>query len=95
VIILSVAHKGLRRLIEDGVTSGVPAESAEKIEAMVTFLSLAIDVDAVRRLQAWKAHQLTGDRKGVWSFSVTRNWRLTFVVNSDNAIEDLNLEDYH
>lgn len=95
MIIRSIAHRGLRRLIEDGLASGVPAKSAEKIEAMVTFLSLADDVEVVRRLQAWKAHQLTGDRKGVWSFSVTRNWRLTFVVNKDGAIEDLDLEDYH
>jgi toxin HigB-1 len=95
MIIISIAHKGLRRLIEDGVASGVPAQSAEKIEAMVTFLSLANDVEVVRRLQAWKAHQLTGERKGVWSFSVTRNGRLTFVVNKGNAIENLNLEDYH
>ena len=95
MIILSVAHKGLRRLIEDGIASGVPPKSAEKIEAMVTFLALASDTEAVRRLQSWKAHQLTGDRKGVWSFSVTRNWRLTFEVNKDNAVENLNLEDYH
>jgi toxin HigB-1 len=95
MLIRSITHKGLRRLIEDGVTSGVPAGSAAKIEAMVTFLSLATDVEAVRKLQAWKAHQLTGDRKGVWSFSVTRNWRLTFEVSADNAIENLNFEDYH
>ena len=93
--IRSIAHKGLRKLIESGVASGVPASSADKLEAMVTFLSLAPDVEAVRRLQAWKAHQLTGDRKGVWSFSVTRNWRLTFEVSADNAVENLNLEDYH
>lgn len=95
MIILSVAHKGLRRLIEDGVASGAPPKSADKIEAMVTFLALANDMEAVRRLRSWKAHQLTGDRKGIWSFSVTRNWRLTFEVNKDNAVENLNLEDYH
>ena len=93
--IRSIAHKGLRKLIESGVASGVPASSADKLEAMITFLSLASDVEAVRRLKAWKAHQLSGDRKGVWSFSVTRNWRLTFEVSAENALENLNLEDYH
>jgi toxin HigB-1 len=95
VEIRSIAHKGLRKLIESGVASGVPAKSADKLVAMFTFLSLASDVEAIRRLQAWKAHKLTGDRKGVWSLSVTRNWRLTFEVSGDNAIENLNLEDYH
>jgi proteic killer suppression protein len=42
----------------------------------------------------WKAHQLTGDRKGVWSLHVTRNWRLTFEVKGDEIV-DVNYEDYH
>jgi proteic killer suppression protein len=42
----------------------------------------------------WKAHQLTGDRKGVWSLNVTRNWRLTFQIK-DGEILDVDYEDYH
>jgi proteic killer suppression protein len=39
---------------------------------------------------------LTGDRKGIWSLSVTRNRRLTFRIDSaERKICDLNLEDYH
>ena len=41
------------------------------------------------------AHQLTGDRKGEWSLTVTRNWRMTFHVNAAGGIEDMDLEDYH
>jgi proteic killer suppression protein len=41
-------------------------------------------------------HTLTGDRKGTWSLSVTRNRRLTFRIDTaENEICDLNLEDYH
>jgi plasmid maintenance system killer protein len=29
----------------------------------------------------WKAHQMTGDRKGTWSLFVTKNWRITFQIN--------------
>jgi toxin HigB-1 len=42
----------------------------------------------------WKAHALKGDRKGSWSLSVTRNWRLTFRIHG-NEICDVDLEDYH
>ena len=35
-----------------------------------------------------------GDRKGTWSLSVTRNWRMTFRIE-DEEIIDINLEDYH
>jgi toxin HigB-1 len=44
----------------------------------------------------WKAHQLTGDRKGVWSLFVTKNWRLTFAIDRAGIeIIDLDYEDYH
>jgi proteic killer suppression protein len=41
------------------------------------------------------AHQLTGDRKGGWALTVTKNWRMTFRINAAGAIEDMDLEDYH
>jgi proteic killer suppression protein len=42
----------------------------------------------------WRAHQLAGDRKGIWSLHVTRNWRLTFQIK-DGQIWDVDYEDYH
>ena len=56
--IRSISHKGLRRLIEDGAVTGLPANSAAKIEAIITFLISAADAERVQKLQAWKAHQL-------------------------------------
>lgn len=93
--IKSVAHKGLKRLIEDGNAAGVPSTHVPKLNAILSFLDAAPGIEAVQKLQAWKAHQLTGDRKGVWSLTVTRNWRLTFTINDEDEIEDLDLEDYH
>ena len=40
-------------------------------------------------------HQLTGDRSGTWSMTVTCNWRMTFRIDPRLGIEDLDLEDYH
>ena len=52
--------------------------------------------EEVRTLTAWKAHTMTGDRKGTVSLSVTRNRRLTFRINAaEPEIYDVNLEDYH
>jgi len=52
------------------------------------------DPEKLRAFPLSKAHQLTGDRKGVWSLHVTRNWRLTFRVE-DGRILDVDFEDYH
>lgn len=95
MIIRSVSHKGLRRLFETGSTAGLPANAIGKIEAILSFLSDAPGIEAVQKLELWKAHLLKGDRKGTWSLSVTRNWRLTFSINDDGEIDDLDFEDYH
>ena len=52
------------------------------------------DPDKLRAFPLWKAHQLTGDRKGVWSLHVTRNWRLTFQIENSEIV-DVDYEDYH
>ena len=54
--IKSVAHKGLRRFIEDDVAAGLPPAPLAKIAAIVSFLQDAPDIDAVMKLQMWKAH---------------------------------------
>jgi toxin HigB-1 len=50
----------------------------------------------LRTLRSWKAHTLTGNRKGAWSLSVTANRRLTFGIDvAEHEICDVNLENYH
>lgn len=94
--IRNVLHKGLRRFIENDDKSGIQAAVADKLRRMISFLQDMEQEDELGIIPGWKAHQLTGDRKGTWSLSVTRNWRLTFRVDQ-NQIEiiDLDYEDYH
>jgi proteic killer suppression protein len=63
---------------------------------MLVYLDGMEDPEELRTLSTWRAHILTGDRKGTWSLSVTRNRRLTFRIDTvDDEIFDLDLEDYH
>jgi len=63
---------------------------------MLAFLDDMEDAEEIRSLPTWKAHILTGDRKGTWSLGVTRNRRLTFRIDvAEREIYDVNLEDYH
>ena len=94
--IRSFAHKGLKKLYTQDSVKGVPPESADKLRKMLAFLDEIEDMEELRALFAWKAHALTGDRKGTWSLSVTANRRLTFRADAAaQEIYDLNLEDYH
>ena len=92
----TVRHKGLRRFIEAGDASGLPASTIEKIRNIVSFLQSAASADEVASIPSWKAHRLTGDRKATWALHVTANWRITFRLSEDRTrITDLDFEDYH
>ena len=94
--IRSFLHKGLKKLYAGDNTKGVPPESVDKLCKMFAFLDDIEDPGELRTLPSWKAHVLTGNRKGTWSLSVTANRRLTFHIdNIEREICDLNLEDYH
>jgi toxin HigB-1 len=96
VRIRNFVHKGLKRLYEEDNAKGVPPATVDKLRKMLAFLDDMQDPEELRSLPVWKAHILTGDRKGTWSLSVTRNRRLTFRVDATELeICDVNLEDYH
>jgi proteic killer suppression protein len=94
--IRSVKHKGLRRMIVDDDASGLPAQFVAKIRNIIAFLQDMEHEDELNSVPTWKAHRLTGDRKGVWSLFVSKNWRITFGIDRDRIeIIDLDYEDYH
>lgn len=93
--IRSVKHRGLRRLILRDDAAGLPPAAVAKITAILSFLQDAPRVEALMSVPTWRVHQLTGDRRGTWSLSVTRNWRITFRVDDKGAVIDLDFEDYH
>jgi len=96
VKIRTFAHKGLKRLYVDGTATGVPPDTVDKLRKMFAYLDNMNDAEELRALTAWKPHTLSGDRKGTWSLSVTRNQRLTFRIDTgEHEICDMNLEDYH
>ncbi|MGH6810804.1 MAG: plasmid maintenance system killer [Hyphomicrobiales bacterium] len=94
--IRNVIHKGLRRFIEDDVSSGLPPAVGPKVRKIVSFLQDMDQESELRTVPTWNAHQMTGDRRGTWSLSVTKNWRITFqIAQAEIEIIDLNYEDYH
>lgn len=82
--------------METGAAPGLPADAVPKIRIILTFLQAMGAEDELRTLPVWKPHQLTGDRKGTWALHVTKNWRITFMID-DGATEiiDLDYDDYH
>ena len=96
MIIRSIRHRGLRRLIEDDDPRFLQPAMIDRVRKVLTSLILA---DALEGLIAdappgWRLHRLSGDRRNEWSVSVSGHWRITF-EEEDGYIDRLNLEDYH
>jgi len=92
-MIKSFKHKGLEKFYESGSTRGIQANHARKLRMQLAALDTAHTIDDID-IPGYRLHQLTGDRKGIWSITVNANWRLTFEFTEGNVYV-LNYEDYH
>ena len=92
--VASIRHKALRWFFEHGTTKGLVGD-VDRIRKMLVFIVAAESLDELATPPNYGLHPLTGDRAGSWAMTVTRNWRLTFGVDADGSLVDLDLEDYH
>ena len=86
-------NRGLRALYHDDDASGVSASSAAKIKRILAALEFADDLSQLVT-PGWKVHPLKGSRAGIYSITVTANWRITFRLEGNTAT-DIDYEDYH
>jgi proteic killer suppression protein len=91
----SIRHKALRRFFETGRAKGLPGDVVDRLFRMMTFIIDADTLDELSTPPNYGLHPLTGDRTGTWAMTVTRNWRLTFSMNEQGALINIDLEDYH
>jgi toxin HigB-1 len=89
----SIRHKALRRFAENGDGRGLA--EPERLRRMLSYLAFARSFEEFAVPPNFGFHPLTGDRKGSFAMTITRNWRLIFIKIDDQTIGDLDLEDYH
>ena len=92
-MILSFIHKALERFYRTGRSSGIQAKHAQRLRLILTNLDQAESPDDMD-LPGLRLHRLKGSRKGIWSVSVSGNWRVTFKFTGKD-VEIVNYEDYH
>ena len=92
-VIRAFRHKGLERFFTKGSYAGIPGAHGARIERILDRLDAAVKPEDMS-VPGWRFHPLKGDRKGVFSVTVTGNWRITFRFEGEDAV-DVDLEDYH
>ncbi len=93
--IISVRHKALEAYLKTGRAIGLDARVASRLRNMVAFLAAAGGVEELKVPPNFGFHWLTGNRNGTAAMIVTRNWRLTFELDVNGGIVNIDLEDYH
>ncbi len=92
-MIKSFKHKGLKVYFETGSTKGIQASHSKKLRMQLAALDTAHSIDDMD-IPGYRLHPLKGERKGLWSISVSGNWRLSFEF-ADGNVYVLDYEDYH
>ncbi len=92
-MIKSFKHKGLKKFYEQGSKQGIQAQHVPRIRMQLAALDSACRIEDLD-IPGYRLHQLKGDRRGIWSISVSGNWRITFEF-TDGNVYIVNYEDYH
>jgi toxin HigB-1 len=94
MLIASIRHKGLERLWRNDETRGLPVDQIKRLRLALALLSATANLQMLVTVPGWRVHELKGDRKGTWSMSITRIWRVTFRIEGV-SVYDVDLEEYH
>ena len=92
-MITSFRHKGLKRLFEKGITSGISSEYIKKVRRILALLETSSSINDMD-LPGLNLHELKGNREGTWAVKVSGNWRITFRLENGD-VHLIDYEDYH
>lgn len=92
-MIRSFRHKGLAQFFTTGSKRGIRPEHAERLSDILFRLQFAKVIQDMN-FPGSKLHPLKGRAAGVWSVSVSGNWRVTFRFQNSDALE-VDYVDYH
>ena len=91
---MRIRHKGLRALAEKDDPRKVPSNLVPRLRRILTVLDEAQLPNDVATRPGYRLHPLKGDLAGLWSISVSGNWRVVFRFKENEAV-DVDLLDYH
>ncbi len=86
-------HRGLKRLYERDDRSRLRPDMVDTVEESLGLLDVA-ESPRDMGLPGYRLHPLKGDLKGLWSVTVSGNWRIMFRFEGTD-VYDIDLVDYH
>ena len=78
---------------ESGSTAGIQNNHKSRLRMILAALDSSHEIGDMD-IPGFRLHSLKGKLKGLWSVTVSGNWRITFKFENGNA-HTVNYEDYH
>ncbi|HVW54244.1 MAG TPA: type II toxin-antitoxin system RelE/ParE family toxin [Rhizobiaceae bacterium] len=92
-MIESFKSKALKRYWIKGDDSGIRADWRKRVRIILSRLEASHEPSEMN-IPGLGFHPLKGDQSGRFAVWVSRNWRITFSFEGENAT-DVDMEDYH
>lgn len=92
-MITSFKHKGLRDFFETGSKKGIQPNHAGRLSLILDLLNVAEQIGDMN-FPGSDLHLLEPKPQGVWAVKVSKNWRITFILENDE-VREVDYLDYH
>lgn len=93
-MIKSFKSNKTKRVYETAVARGFKGLDAERAVRILDILEAADSVGDLPKLNSYRLHKLSGDRKGQWSITVNLPWTICFTPSKD-GFENVEIVNYH
>ncbi len=93
-MIKSFADKHTQELYVTGKSKRLPSDILKRAIRRLEYIDLAICIDDLEAPPSNRLHSLKGDRKGQYSISINKQWRICFRFIDGDAY-DVEITDYH
>jgi proteic killer suppression protein len=92
-MIKSFRHKGLEKFFTAGSKAGIQPKHAEVLRKQLGFLHVSKRPEDMN-VPGWGWHALKGELAEHYAVWVSKNWRMTFKFEGDDAVL-VDYQDYH
>lgn len=92
-MIRSFRHRGIEKFFLTGSKAGIQPKHSAVLEEQLALLNVAKNPHHMN-VPGYGWHALKGDLAGHYAVSVSKNWRLTFAFEGEDAIL-VDYQDYH
>ena len=90
MMIKSFKNARTEKVFETGKSKGFRGLNGRRAVHVLDLLEMASEISQLPKLNSYRLHKLSGDRKGQWSMTINLPWVVCFTPDITEFIKDKN-----